>query len=463
MFKGLSDKFQSLFSGLLKKGALTESNIADAVREVRLALLDADVNYQVVSHFIKKVKESHLGKEVIKGASAGDQFIKIIHDELVALMESGESKLFLHRNPSVIMLCGLQGCGKTTQAAKLALLLKGKHYVRRPLLVACDLQRPAAIDQLELLASQVGVCFFAERSAKTPQQVALAALKEAERLECDTLIVDTAGRLHVDQELMDELVAVKKALNPGDVLFVASAAMGQDAVETASAFDAAVGITGSILTMLDGSCRAGAVLSIAHVTQKPLLFEGIGEKVADLQPFNARSMADRILGMGDVVNLMRKAEGAFDQEETKQLEEKLLGGNFSYDDYLTQMKGMRKMGSFSSVLKMLPGLGGLGSLPMPAGEDADRRMGQMEAMILSMTRDERSGIVELTPSRRRRIAKGSGTAFDDVNKMIKQFHQFKELAQSFPSFEKKMKKNRGAISPQDILGKMGHGFGRFFQ
>lgn len=435
MFGSLTEKFQQMFSGLTGKKTLTEDNISDAVREVRLALLDADVNYSVASSFVKKVKEKALGDAVIKSVSPGQTFIKLVHEELVALMGTEESALEIKGTPNVILLCGLQGSGKTTQCAKLAAYLQKKYPGKRTLLAACDLQRPAAVEQLKKLASQIDVSVFSIEGEKNPIRVAKEALQKARSGGFDTLIVDTAGRLHIDEELMDELVQIKAAVEPHEILFVASAATGQDAVKTAVEFDKHVQITGTILTMLDGSARAGAAISIREVTNRPLKFEGIGEKIGDIQPFNPHSMADRILGMGDVINLVRKAQENFDEEESKSLEKKILKATFTYDDYLKQMAMVKRMGSFKSLLKMIPGMSSIGEMDFD-----EKEFGKIEAMITSMTMQERVEKVELVPSRRRRIAQGSGTTIDDVNRMVKGFKKLKQFCKDMPGLKNQMKK-----------------------
>jgi len=433
MFGALTEKFQEMFSGLRGKKTLTEDNIADAVRQVRLALLDADVNYAVASHFIKRVKEKALGDAVIKSVDPGNQFIKVVHEELVILMGSKEASLELKASPTVILICGLQGSGKTTQCAKLAAYLKKKH--KRILLAACDLQRPAAIDQLKKLSSAIEVPVFSIDGEKDPVRVAKEALHKAKIDGYDVLIVDTAGRLHIDEQLMGELEQLKKNLQPQEVLFVASAATGQDAVKTALEFDTRIQITGTILTMLDGSARAGAAISICEVTKKPLKFEGIGEKIEDLQPFNPHSMADRILGMGDVINLVRKAQENINEKESEELEKKILKATFTYDDYLKQMSMVKKMGSLKGLLKMLPGMSGLDEIDID-----EKEFNKMEAMIRSMTPEERREKVELVPGRRRRIANGSGTKIDDVNRMVKGFKKIKQFCKDMPHLKQQMEK-----------------------
>ena len=344
MFGNLTEKFQNLFSAFGKNDKISEKNITDAVREVRLALLEADVNYSVASVFVKKVKEKALGETVLKSLKPKQQFIKIVHDELISLMGEEEASLdFLkkEKKPATIMVCGLQGSGKTTTCAKLGNYLKEQN--KKVLIAACDLQRPAAIEQLKTMASKVDIEVFALPNEKKPIKVAKAAYKKAFLDEnFDVLIIDTAGRLHLDEDLMNELQDLKEEINPSDVLFVANATIGQDAVKTASEFDKKVNITGNILTMLDGNARAGAAISIREVTKKPLLFEGVGEKISDFQIFNPRSMADRILGMGDVINLVRKAEANISDEETAKMEKKIKKASFTYNDYLKQMGMIKK-------------------------------------------------------------------------------------------------------------------------
>jgi len=448
MFGSLTEKFQQMFSTLKGQKTLTEGNISDAMREVRLALLDADVNYTVASQFIKRVKEKALGDTVIKSVSPGQQFVKLIHEELIALMGAEESPLVLQGKPTVILLCGLQGSGKTTQCAKLAAYLKKHHPGKQTLLAACDLQRPAAVEQLKKLGSSVGAPVFTIEGEKNPVRVAKEAFEKAKREGFDLLIVDTAGRLHVDTELMDQLVEIKAAVQPQEILFVASAATGQDAVKTAVEFDKHVQITGTILTMLDGSARAGAAISIREVTSKPLKFEGIGEKIDDLQPFNPQSMADRILGMGDVINLVRKAKETIDEKESEALEKKILKAAFTYDDYLKQMGIIKKMGSLKGLLKMMPGMSDMGDFDVD-----EKQFHRMEAMISSMTLQERNERVELIPSRRRRIAQGSGTSIDEVNRMIKGFKKVKQFCKEMPSLKNQMKKGKNPFG--SLFGGLG--------
>lgn len=428
MFGNLTKKFQDLAVSLSGNKTLTEANISDAVREVRLALLDADVAYGVVSAFIKRVKEKVIGTEKLKGVKAGDQFIKIVHDELVELMGSEENQISLKHDPTKILLCGLQGSGKTTHAAKLAYYYKEK-FGRKPLIIALDLARPAAIEQLHILGESIGVEVFSIPKENSPLKVAKKALAEGKG---DLWIFDTAGRLHVDDSLMKELRSVKELVNPHETIFVANAASGQDAVKTAIEFDEKIGITGSILTMLDGTTRAGAAISISEVTKKPLLFEGVGERVEDLQEFNPHSMADRILGMGDIINLMKKAESQVSEDQQNELEKKLRKAEFTYEDYLKQMSAMKRMGPLKGLLKMLPGAVD----EMVDLDQSEKDFQRIEAMILSMTKKERTGKVELIPSRKRRIAKGAGTSMDEVNRLVKGFKQLKKMAKGMPKLKK---------------------------
>lgn len=441
MFGSLTEKLQSLFSGLAGKRTLSEDNISDAVRQVRLALLDADVNYTVTGDFVRRVKEKALGEAVVKSVNPGDMFVKLVHDELIELMGAEEAPLDLNGKISVVMLCGLQGSGKTTSCAKLAAYIARTEKQKKVLMAACDLQRPAAVEQLKKLGADNGIAVFFAEGEKDPVKVATLAKEKAAREGYDVLIVDTAGRLHLDEELMAELETLKQKLEPREVLFVANAATGQDAVKTAAEFDKRVQVTGSILTMLDSNARAGAAISIREVTKKPLKFEGVGEKIGDFQVFNPRSMADRILGMGDIVNLVKKAQDAFDEKESEELGKKLKKATFTYEDYLKQMGRVKKMGSFKSLLKMMPGFSMMGDL-----EFSDQEFGRLEAMILSMTPEERQERVELEHGRRSRIAKGSGVKIDDVNRMVKGFKRVKQLFKSMPD----MSKMKGLSDLDDI-------------
>lgn len=420
MFGSLADKFTTIFSKFVGEKRLSEENLAEAVREVRLALLDADVHYAVTKNFIKRVKEKALGDRVIKSVTPGQQFIQVIHEELVALLGGGEASFSLSAKPTLIMMCGLQGAGKTTQSAKLARFILKSDPRKRIMLVACDLQRPAAIDQLKTLGAQLGLPVFAIEGEKHPLVVAKQALKRVREEGYDVAIFDTAGRLHIDDVLMKELGALKQLIAPHEIFFVANAATGQDAVSSAEAFNQQLEITGTILTMLDGDTRAGAALSIQEVTKKPLKFEGVGEKIEDLQLFHAHSMADRILGMGDTINLVKKAKEHFSEEEAQKLENKLRKATFSYEDYLKQIQAVRKMGSLKSLLKMMPG-----GLQIPNLDQSEKEFAKIEAIILSMTSAERQEKEELSLSRMKRIASGSGTEIHEVTKLRKSFKQSK--------------------------------------
>ena len=431
MLGTLTTKLQGVFSKLTGKNRLTEENVTEAVNEVRLALLEADVNYAVVKALIKRVKEHALGEKVIKSVSPGQQFIKVIHDELMHLMGGQEAPLNLQGKPGVLMMCGLQGAGKTTHCAKLAKFLKKSGECKNPLLVACDLQRPAAIEQLKTLGHQIGVPVFSLPGESDPVKVAKAALKHAKESEHDLIIVDTAGRLHIDDELMKQLEAIRDVLNPGEILFVANATIGQDAVNVASEFNKRIALTGSILTMLDGNTRGGAAISIREVTGKPLKFEGIGERPDDIRVFSPNSMADRILGMGDTINLVKKAQEHINEDDARKLEQKMRTATFTYEDYLKQIQMVKKMGSMKSLLSMLPGVGNM----LPSMDFDDKEFFKVESMILSMTPDERGEKCELTHPRRNRIALGSGTKLENVNKLVKSFKQAKQFFKNMPNMK----------------------------
>ncbi len=434
MSDSLTQKFQKIFKFIAGSKQLNEENLSSAVRDVRLALLEADVHYGVASQFIKRVKEAAVGQNLLKSVSPSQQFAKIVHEELIKLM-GGEEKSFsldAPPRPVVIMLCGLQGAGKTTQCAKLALYLKKKGIAKSPLMVACDLQRPAAVEQLARLAGQIEVPLFTIAGESSPLRVAEAALQKAREGSHDLLLVDTAGRLHLDEELMQQLIAMKQLLQPKELLFVANAATGQDAVKVAAEFDEKVGITGAILTMLDGTARAGVAISFCEITHKPIYFEGFGEGVDHLRPFHPRSMADRILGMGDIINLVRRAQEQMDGEQENDMEEKLRKASFTYSDYLRQMAMMKRMGSLRSLLKMLPGAGNLEGLEL-----SEQQMKKTEAIILSMTPAEREERIELDVHRRHRLAKGSGTTVDEVNRLVKSFRNSKKfIKQNMPAMRR---------------------------
>lgn len=436
----LTEKMQGLYSKLAGKSKLTEENIAEAVSEVRMALLEADVNYSVTKTLVKKVKEKALGDEVLKSVSPGQQFIKVVHDELIALMGGVEPELELNGKPAVIMMCGLQGSGKTTHVAKLAKYLKKKGKCQNPLLVACDLQRPAAVLQLHTLGDQIGVTVFSLDGEKDPVKIAKLSMAKAKDDGHDLVIIDTAGRLHIDEEMMNQLEKVKEVVKPDEILFVANATTGQDAVNVAAEFNKRVSITGSILTMLDGNTRGGAAISIREVTGKPLKFEGIGEKVDDIQVFNPRSMADRILGMGDTINLVKKAEEHMNQDDAKKMEQKLRTATFTYEDYLSQIQMVKKMGSLKGLLGMLPGMSSLQSMDFD-----EKDFFKVEAIIQSMTLSERTEKDELVVPRRKRIADGSGTSIEDVNKLVKSFKKAKQFFKNMPNMKQLEKMMGGAL------------------
>jgi len=420
MFDTLTQRFESVFAGLRGKGKLSEKDIDKALREVRVALLEADVNVGVVKAFLSRVRERALGEDVAKAISPGQQVIKIVHEELVATLGSETAGLLKTSPPLTILMVGLQGSGKTTSAAKLAKLLQGQG--RNPLLVAADLQRPAAIDQLETLGRTIDVPVFAERGGKAPKLVK-AAMREASRSRHDAVIVDTAGRLQIDDGLMKELAAVKKAAAPDEVLLVVDAMTGQDAVNVAQGFQDQIGVTGLVLSKLDGDARGGAAISVREVTGAPVKFAGIGEGLDELEPFHPERMASRILGMGDVLTLIEKAESVFDEDEAEKAARKLEKGEFTLEDFLTQFQTMKSMGSLKDILAMLPGSGSL----LREVDVDDRDFKRVEAIIQSMTADERRNPKIIGGSRKRRIASGSGTKPQDVNRVLKQFVEAQKM------------------------------------
>lgn len=424
VFGSLAAKLQETFYKLRGKGKLSEADVTEAMREIRLALLEADVNFKVVKQFITAVKERALGAEVLESLTPGQQVVKIVNDELIALLGSTESKINIaSKPPTVIMLCGLQGAGKTTTVGKL-----GNHFKsqgRRPLLAACDLQRPAAIKQLQVVGEGVGLPVFAKTVDSTPLAVAKEALAQAKKNGNDILIVDTAGRLHVDEDLMQELRDMKAALQPDEILLVVDAMTGQDAVNVAGAFHESLDITGLIMTKLDGDARGGAALSVKAVTGCPIKFVGMGEKTDALEVFYPDRMASRILGMGDMLTLIEKAQGAYDEKQAKDLEERLLKSDFSLEDFYEQMQGMKKMGSMQDLVNMLPGVGTSKALKNATIDEA--LMKKTEAIIQSMTVQERRNSSVLNGSRKKRIAAGSGTTVQDINKLLKQFEQTKKM------------------------------------
>lgn len=433
-FEGLSEKLQKVFKGLKSRGKLSESDVKEAMREVRMALLEADVNFAVARDFVKKVTEKSVGEEVLNSLTPGQQVIKIVNEELCTLMGSTHSKLTVSSAPpSIYMLCGLQGAGKTTMCAKLGGYLKKQG--KKPLLVACDIYRPAAIDQLKVVGAQLQLAVF-DRGTQNPIKTAEEAIQYAKSYLYDTVILDTAGRLHIDENLMNELVDIKKAVRPTEILLTVDAMTGQDAVNVAESFNEKLGIDGVILTKLDGDARGGAAMSVKAVTGKPIKFSGIGEKLTDIEPFHPDRMASRILGMGDVLSLIEKAQENFDEADGLKLQEKLKQNKFDLQDFLDQFKQMRKMGSMKDILKSLPSIPGLDTQKLSQQEIDEKRIDRLEAIILSMTKKERKNPDILNASRRRRIAAGSGTSVQEVNQLIAQFNQTKQMMKRFGLFAK---------------------------
>ncbi len=420
-FEGLADKLEEAFKKLKSKGSLTESDVKEAMREVRLALLEADVSYKVAKDFTKTVTERAIGAQVMESLTPGQMVIKIVNEELTALMGGTKSRLAVANHPpTVVMMCGLQGSGKTTHSAKIAMMLKNQGH--RPLLVACDIYRPAAIKQLQVVGEQAGVPVF-EMGTENPVKIAENAIKLAKDQGYDYVFLDTAGRLHIDEELMQELKSVKSAVHPHEILLVVDAMTGQDAVNVATSFNEALGIDGLVLTKLDGDTRGGAALSARAVTGKPIKFVGIGEKLADLDVFHPDRMASRILGMGDVLSLIEKAEQAIDEKKAEELEAKLRENKFDLNDLIEQIEQVRKMGSIKDTLKMIPGLG-------KKVDDIDideRKFDRLRALVESMTPAEREKPDIINPSRKRRIAAGSGQTVEDVNKLLAQYRQMQKM------------------------------------
>lgn len=425
MFDNLADRLQSVFKKIRGHGRLDEKNIQDGLREVRLALLEADVNFNVVKDFIDRVKVRAMGQDVLASLTPGQQVVKIVHDEMVQLLGGTHLDLQIQgKPPVVIMLVGLQGSGKTTTAAKLALHLR--RIRRRPYLVPADVYRPAAIEQLHKLASQLDVPVFAATAQMRPVDICLQAKAEAEKNGHDVVLLDTAGRLAIDAVLMDELAAIRQACSPREILFVADAMTGQDAVNVAAKFDEVLDLTGIILTKMEGDARGGAALSITSVTGKPIKFVGMGEKTGDLEAFHPDRVASRILGMGDILSLIEKAQGSIDQKEALALEKKLKSAEFNLEDFRTQMRRLRKLGSLEGMLKLIPGMGGL-SKQLGEMKAPEKEMGRMEAIINSMTPAERKTPKLMNASRKLRVAKGSGVQVQDVNLLLKNFEQMQKM------------------------------------
>lgn len=431
-FEGLSEKLNNVFKKLKSHGKLTESDVKEAMREVRLALLEADVSYKVVKDFVKKVTDRAVGEEVLSSLTPAQQVIKIVNEELCALMGNGSSRINLaSKPPTVIMMCGLQGSGKTTHAAKLAKLLKKEGH--RPLLAACDIYRPAAINQLQVVGQKADVKVF-EMGQINPVTIAGEALKYAKDYGHDVLIIDTAGRLHIDEELMQELKDIKALTAPDEIMLVVDAMTGQDAVNVAKAFDEAVGITSILMSKLDSDTRGGAALSVLSVTGKPIKYVGMGEKLDDFEQFHPERMASRILGMGDVLTLIEKAENVMSQKDAEKLTKKFKENKFDMDDLLDQMRQIKKMGSMKSIIGMLPGVGD----KIKDTDIDESQFTRVEAIITSMTTAERAKPSIINPSRKKRIAKGSGTKVEDVNRLLRQFEQMQKMMKQFTGKGSKM-------------------------
>ena len=426
MFDGLIEKLNNAFKRLRSKGKLTPDDVKVGMREIKMALLEADVNYKVVRDFIKTVSERAVGTEVLESLLPGQQVVKIVHEEMISLMGGSQSKLTISpKPPTVVMMVGLQGAGKTTHAAKLANMYKKQG--KRPMMVACDIYRPAAIRQLEVLGEQLDIPVFSMGTGTSPVKIARAGLKEAEKRGCDMVFIDTAGRLHIDEALMEELKKIKAEVDPTEFLLTIDAMIGQDSVNVAESFNDLLDITGVILTKLDGDTRGGAALSVRHVTGKPIKFIGVGEKMDAIEPFHPDRMASRILGMGDVLTLIDKATEAFDEAEAEKIAKKARTADLTLEDFLDQMQSMKKMGGIKSMLSMLPGM---------SGKDIDvdeNAMKKPEAIIRSMTPKERRNPSVLNASRRKRIAAGSGTTVQDVNQLIRQFEQAKDMMKRMTS------------------------------
>ena len=446
-FEGLSSKLQAITNKLRGKTRITESDLKEMLREVKLALLEADVNYKIVKEFISSIQEKALGQDVMKSLTPGQQVIKIVKDEMVELLGGTESKInFTSNPPTVIMLVGLQGSGKTTTAGKLANLLRKQG--KKPLLVACDVYRPAAIKQLQVVGAQLNIPVYSNETTKDVVRIAKQGIETAISKLNDVVILDTAGRLHIDDELMQELKNVKTSVRPHEILLVVDSMTGQDAVNIAQSFNEAVGIDGVVLTKLDGDTRGGAALSVKKVTGKPIKFAATGEKLSDIEVFNPERMTSRILGMGDVLSIIEKAEEAISQEDAEKLEKQLRKDELDLDDYLAQIRQVKKMGSLSSILKMLPGMNKIKDLNID-----DKEFDKVEAIICSMTPQEKRNTKLLNGSRRMRIAKGSGTTVQDVNKFMKSFEMTQKMMKQMKSNKggmKKMMKNIENMNPNDL-------------
>ena len=438
MFENLSERLERSFKVLKGQGKITELNVAETLKEVRRALLDADVNYKIAKDFTNRVKEKALGMNVLTAVKPGQMMVKIVHDELAALMGGHNVEVDVKGNPAVILMSGLQGSGKTTFSGKFANLLKNKKG-KKPLLVACDVYRPAAIEQLKVLGEQIGVPVYSDEASKDPVRIAGEAIKFAKANGCDVVIVDTAGRLAIDEEMMNEIAAVKKAIEPNETLFVVDAMTGQDAVNTAREFNECLDFDGVILTKLDGDTRGGAALSIRTVVNKPIKYVGTGEKLEALDAFHPERMADRILGMGDIVSLVEKAQAQFDAEEARKLQKKISRNQFNFNDFLSQIQQIKKMGNIKDLASMIPGVG---KALKDVDIDDDAFKG-VEAIIYSMTPKERENPDIINGSRRKRIADGSGTTVQEVNRLLKQFEESKKMMKMLSGGGKMMRRMPG--------------------
>lgn len=439
IFESLAEKLQNTLKTLKGKGKLTEKDVDAAMREVKLALLEADVNYKVVKDFVKKVKERSIGSDVMQSLTPGQQVIKIVNEELSDLMGGVNSRINISsKPPTVIMLAGLQGAGKTSTAGKLALNLKKQG--KQPFLIACDVYRPAAIRQLEIVAEKSGAIFYSEEGNQNPVEIAANGYQKAKTLGYDIVIIDTAGRLHIDETLMDELKAIKSNVKPHEILLVVDSMTGQDAVNIAQSFDEALGIDGVILTKLDGDTRGGAALSIKAITKKPIKYAAVGEKLEDLEPFYPDRMASRILGMGDVMSLIEKAQGAFDESKAKEMQDKIKSSDFTFDDFLDQMQQIKKMGPLKNLMEMIPGMSQMKQFKDL--EIDDRELIKVEAIIQSMTKKERQNPSIINASRKKRIAAGCGSQVNQVNRLLKQFEESKKMMKQFSGMSKSMKKGK---------------------
>ncbi|WP_347550374.1 signal recognition particle protein [Pseudalkalibacillus hwajinpoensis] len=436
-FEGLADRLQDTLQKIRGKGKVTEADVKEMMREVRLALLEADVNFKVVKQFINKVKERAVGQEVMKSLTPGQQVIKVVNEELTALMGGEQSKIAVSsRPPTVIMMAGLQGAGKTTTVGKLANHLR-KNHNRKPLLVAADIYRPAAINQLETLGKQLSMPVFSMGDQVSPVEIASKAIEKAKEEHLDYVIIDTAGRLHIDENLMQELKDVKEAVTPDEIFLVVDSMTGQDAVNVAESFNEALDITGVVLTKLDGDTRGGAALSIKSVTDKPIKFAGMGEKLDALEPFHPERMASRILGMGDVLTLIEKAQTSVDEDKAKELEKKMRTMSFTFDDFLEQLGQVRSMGPLDELMDMIPGMNKKAMKNVSVDE---KQIGRVEAIIQSMTTREKEEPDIINSSRKKRIAVGSGTSVQDVNRLLKQFDEMKKMMKQMTNMSKGGKK-----------------------